>query len=287
MHSANGIWYKNVETLHVKEEFLKQNKVLLDATAYKAPFNEETRTNINNWVSENTDGMIPEILKEIKEEDVMYLVNALSFDAEWQKIYTENEIRQDIFTTEDGKELIVPIMVSTESVYLEDELATGFMKYYKGEEYAFVALLPKEGVTVAEYVESLTADGLKKLLMEKSEETVNVSMPKFSVEYGLEMNDILKDLGMEKAFSEDDAEFSEMATSDLGNIYISRVNQKCFLSVDERGTKAGAATVVAMANKMAMRERKVVNLNRPFVYLLIECNYNEPLFIGTMMNVEQ
>jgi len=287
VHMANGIWFKNVESLHVKEEFLKQNKALLDATAYKAPFNEETRKNINQWVSEQTDGMVREILKEIKEEDVIYLVNALSFDGEWQKIYNETEVWDGTFTTEAGEEQPVPMMHSKETVYLEDERATGFVKYYKGQDYAFVALLPKEGITVADYVQNLSAEGLSKMLDAKSRGTVEVTMPKFSVEYGLELNDILKQMGMETAFSERDADFSAMATSDVGNIYVSRVNQRCFLSVDERGTKAGAATAVAMANKMAMMDIKVVNLNRPFVYLLIECEYNEPLFMGTMMNVKE
>lgn len=287
VHLANGIWFKNVNTLQVKESFLQYNKAFYDATAYKAPFNESTLQDINNWVSENTDGMILEILKEIEEKDVMYLVNALSFDAEWQSIYREDAIWNDIFTTENGEEQLVSMMHSDESLYLEDANATGFMKYYKGQNYAFVALLPKEGVTVAEYVEGLTAESLNELLAGKSHGSVEVTMPKFSVEYGITLNDSLQRMGMTDAFDEDNADFSEMATSDIGNIYISKVDQKCFIAVDERGTRAGASTVVAMANKMMAMDKKVVNLNRPFVYMIIECEHNEPLFIGTMMDVEQ
>lgn len=284
---ANGIWYKNVPSLHVEDYFLQYNKTFFDAAAYKAPFNKDTLQNINHWVSENTDGMIPSILEEIKEEDVIYLLNALSFDAEWQSIYREDMIWNDIFTTAAGTEQLVPMLHSEESVYLEDENATGFVKYYKGKKYAFVALLPKEDTTVAEYVEGLTADGLNKLLENKTNTTVETTMPKFSTEYSFELNDILQQMGMIEAFDEDNADFSKMATSDLGNIYISKVLQKTFIAVDERGTKAGAATAVAMANKMALIQKKVVNLNRPFVYMIIECENNEPLFMGTMMSVEQ
>ena len=283
---ANGIWIKNVNTLHVKDEFLKKNKTYFDATAYLAPFDETTLQDINHWVAEKTDGMIEEILKEIRAEEVMYLVNALSFDAEWQRIYNETEVWDDIFTSEDGTEQLVPMLHSKESVYLEDETAVGFMKYYKGQQYAFVALLPNEGLTMAEYVEGLTADTLQSLFENAGKGSVEVTMPKFSVDYGFSLKESLMQMGMTDAFSEDDADFHPMATSDIGNIYISRVEQNCFIAVDERGTKAGAATAVAMANKMALMNTKKVNLNRPFVYLIVECDNYEPLFLGTLMNAE-
>ena len=286
---ANGIWYKNVPSLHVEDYFLQYNKTFFDAAAYKAPFNNDTLQNINNWVSENTDGMIPGILEEIEEEDVMYLINALSFDARWGTIYNETDIWNDIFTTENGEERLIPMMHSEENLYLEDENTTGFIKYYGDRQYAFVALLPKEGVTVAEYTENLTVDGLRALLNSKTKTEVRATLPKFSTEYSFELNDILRQMGMEEAFDKDKADFSKMATSDIGNIYISKVLQKTFIAVDEYGTKAGAATAVAMANKMALQkeEPKVVTLDRPFVYMIVECEHYEPLFIGTVMDVEQ
>ena len=288
VHMANGIWYKNVPSLHVEDYFLQYNKTFFDAAAYKAPFNNDTLQDINNWVSENTNGMIPGILEEIKEEDVIYLVNALSFDAKWGTIYNETDIWNDIFTTESGEEQLVPMMHSEENLYLEDEQTTGFIKYYGDRQYAFVALLPKEGVAMAEYVENLTAEGLRALLNNKTNTKVETTMPKFSVEYSFELNDILQQMGMEEAFDEDKADFSKMATSDIGNIYISKVLQKTFIAVDEYGTKAGAATAVAMANKMALMEKepKVVNLNRPFIYMIVECDQYEPLFMGIQASVE-
>lgn len=289
VHMANGIWYKNVPSFHVNDYFLQYNKTFFDAAAYKAPFDASTLENINNWVSENTDGMIPSILEEIKPEDVIYLVNALSFDARWGRIYSETDIWDDIFTTEAGEEKLVSMMHSSENMYLEDENTTGFVKYYDDKEYAFVALLPEEGLTIAEYVESLTAEKLRALFNGKKQTEVKTTMPKFSTEYSFELNDVLKQMGMEVAFDQDKADFSKMAISDVGNIYISKVLQKTFIAVDENGTKAGAATAVAMANKMALVEKqpKVVNLNRPFVYLIVECDHFEPMFMGTVMNLEE
>ena len=288
VHMANGIWYKNVPDLHVEDYFLQYNKTFFDAAAYKAPFNNDTLQHINNWVSENTDGMIPGILEEIKPEDVLYLVNALSFDAKWSSIYNETDIWKDIFTTEAGEEKLVSMMHSEENMYLEDEKTTGFIKYYGNRQYAFVALLPKEGMTVAEYAESLTAENLRDLLNNKLQAEVKATMPKFSVEYGFNMNNILMQMGMTDAFSESAADFSKMATSDTGNIYVGSVDQKCFIAVDEYGTKAGAATAVAMQNKaLSLKPQKEINLNRPFMYLIVECDNFEPLFMGTICNVEE
>jgi serpin B len=231
--------------------------------------------------------MIPSILEEIKPEDVMYLVNALSFDAKWSKIYSETDIWKDSFTTEAGEEKLVTMMHSDENIYLEDENTTGFIKYYGDREYAFVALLPKEGMTVAEYVEGLTAEKLRALFNGKQQTKVKTTMPKFSVDYGFNMNEILIQMGMEDAFSERNADFTGMATSDMGNIYVGDVVQKCFIVVDEYGTKAGAATAVTMANRMMLEKQMEVHLNRPFVYLIVECDQYEPLFMGTVMNVEE
>lgn len=286
LHIANGIWYKEKDSLVVKESFLQKNKNYFNATVCKAPFHETTRKEINDWVSRNTNGMIDSILDEMDPNAVMYLLNAVSFEAEWDKIYDENSIRDNrSFIKEDGTEQKVTMMYSKESLYLEDEKATGFMKYYKGRNYAFVALLPKEGTTVAEYVEGMDGTTFSELLANAVKGTVSVGIPKFKTEYESLLNDSLKEMGMTDAFSLTKADFSEMATDD-GNLYIGRVLHKTSLVLDERGTKAGAATAVEMLPESAPIEIYEVYLNRPFVYLLIDCQTNQPVFLGTMMDME-
>lgn len=292
LHIANAIWFKDAEYLQVKDSFLQTNADYYGAAAYKAPFDDTTLQDINNWVETNTDGMIKNILSRIDKDAVMYLVNALSFDAEWSSIYYETQIRDGEFTKEDGIVQKIELMYSSEYQYLEDELATGVIKYYKGRKYAFVALLPKEGVTVAEYVESLTGEHLAELLANPQDIKVYTRIPKFETEYDVNLNDILVQMGMEDAFDEDRADFSAMADLPVDrNLYINNVIHKTFISVDEKGTKAGAATVVEMADTtsavMDPEEPKRVYLDRPFVYLLIDCENNEPIFIGTMMDMEK
>ena len=178
-------------------------------------------------------------------------------------------------------------MYNSEWNYLEDEKATGFIKYYKGGKYAFVALLPKKGVGVTDYLASLDGEKLSSMLANPEQTTVETAIPKFETEYRAEMSEILKSMGMPLAFDPDHADFSGLGTSVDDNIYIDRVIHEAFIQVGEKGTKAGAATVIEMTNKSSVDGDKQIYLDRPFVYMLIDCENNIPFFIGTMMDVNQ
>lgn len=284
---ANSIWFTEDERFTVNQDFLQSNADYYGADIYKAPFDKQTLRDINNWVKQNTDGMIPEILDQIPPEAIMYLVNALAFEAEWSEIYEKHQVKDGEFTKEDGTKQNAKFMYGSEGTYFEDEKAIGFMKRYKGGKYAFVAMLPNEGVTVSEYIASLDGETLNALLANPQYATVHTSIPKFETEYKVEMSEILQSMGMTEAFDMYNADFEGLGTSTGGNIYISRVLHKTFISVGEKGTKAGAATIVEMKDGAAGEptEPKEIYLDRPFVYMLVDCENNIPFFIGTLMDV--
>ena len=284
---ANSIWFTEDERFTVNQDFLQTNADYYGADIYKAPFDKQTLKDINNWVKQNTDEMIPEILDQIPSEAIMYLVNALAFEAEWSEIYEKHQVKDGEFTKEDGTKQDVKFMYGSEGTYFENEKATGFMKRYKGGKYAFVAMLPNEGVSVSEYIASIDGESLNALLANPQYATVRTSIPKFETEYKVEMSDILQSMGMTEAFDMYNADFEGLGTSTGGNIYMSRVLHKTFISVGEKGTKAGAATIVEMKDGAAAEptEPKEVYLDRPFVYMLVDCENNIPFFIGTMMDV--
>ena len=290
LNLANSIWFTEDERFAVNQDFLQVNADYYGADIYQVPFDGQTCKDINNWVKQKTDGMIPEILDQIPPEAVMYLVNALAFEAEWAEVYKEHQVREGKFTKEDGTKQDTEFMYSSEGVYLEDEKASGFIKYYQGGRYAFAAMLPNEGVSVSDYIATLDGGSLNALLADPRYTAVQTAIPKFEMEYSVEMSDILKGMDMPKAFDADCAEFGGLGATEDGNICISRVLHKTFISVGEKGTKAGAATVVEMLNEGAMaadpQEVKRVYLDRPFVYMLIDCENNIPFFIGTMMDAK-
>ena len=289
LNIANSIWFKDHNTFTPNESFLQTNADRYGAGIYKAPFDDDTLNDINAWVSEHTDGMIPSILDQIPNDAVMYLINALAFDAEWETIYNETQIQDGIFTTETGKTQNVQMMYSEENLYLEDEDTVGFIKHYAGRKYAFAALLPKESMSIADYTAALTGKKLRSLLSGAARASVDAAIPKFECTYSTEMSEILKAMGMTDAFNCAAADFSGIGRSADGNLYISRVLHKSYIAVDEQGTKAGAATAVETVAECALigpSEQKTVHLDRPFVYMLIDCETDLPIFIGTAENME-
>lgn len=289
---ANSVWIKDDEDdFVVNEDFLKAVKSYYDAGIFKEPFDEHTLMAINNWVVQKTNGQIQDILDKIDSDAVMYLVNAINFEADWDSIYEKHQVRDGEFTKADGTVQTVEFMYSDEHGYLEDENTTGFVKFYKDYKYAFVALLPDENISIDEYIASLNGDKLAQLLASKSGKMVVTSMPKFETTFDIEMSEILKTLGMTDAFDSRVADFSRMgaAQQEGENLCVNRVIHKAFIRVAEKGTQAGAATVVEMITEgaMAVTEKpKEVYLDRPFVYMVIDCSNNLPLFIGAVTEIE-
>lgn len=287
-HLANSIWVDEPE-ISVREAFLQKNADYYGAAVFSERFNgNETRDQINAWVEENTHGMIKDILNEVPSSAVIFLVNALAFEAEWAIPFDEHAIREGNFTAASGETLRVDMMYSEENVYFEDKNTTGFAKHYASG-YTFVALLPDEDLSIEEYVAGLTGEKLGKLLSSPTYTDVNIKMPKFEYEYDISLNDVLETMGMTDAFDPAAADFSEMGESANGNIFVSRVIHKTFITVDNLGTKAGAATVVQMDAESAVInpvKPKTVYLDRPFVYMIVDNETKLPIFIGTVTSFE-
>jgi len=283
LHIANSIWFR--DGFHVKKDFLQVNANYYAAKAYQSAFDEETLKDINLWVKLNTDGMIDTILDKIQPGEVMYLINAVAFEAEWQKIYDDASVQKNEFTNIHGKKQTVDFLSSRESFYLEDEHATGFIKPYMNNKYSFVALLPHENISIEAYIRSLSGAGFINTLQKAQQAGVSAQLPKFSYQYSISMKEALKTLGMPEAFEPEKADFSKIAHPPP-NLFLSRVLHKSFIDVNERGTKAGAVTAVGVAATAAPPPEKHVVLNRPFVYAIVDNATKLPLFMGVLASVE-
>ena len=282
---ANSVWFRDTESLDVRAAFLQKNADYYSADVYKAPFDKKTCDDINRWIEENTDGMIKKMLDSIDKDAVMFLINTVLFDAEWQNVYFEDQIRDGFFTTADGKRRNVTMMHSDETNFIDDGKATGFIKPYM-DGYSFAAFLPNEGVSLDSYLDSMTGAGFLAAVKGAKKETVIATMPKFEYGYKTTMNDILKSLGMTMPFDRKKADFSDLAVSS-GNIYINRVIHQTYISVGEKGTRAGAATIVQMDSESAgyVENYHTVTLDRPFVYAIIDNATGLPIFIGTVTDI--
>lgn len=279
---ANSIWIRDTDRLEVEEEFLQNVKGYYDAAVFKAAFDESTVGDINRWCADNTDDMIDEILETIDSQQMLFLINAICFDAKWKEPYEKKDVYEGKFYLEDGGTSAASYMRSEEFGYLTDENTTGFVRPYK-EGYSFVALLPEKGLTMAEYLEGFDGSKLENLLLEKKEEVVYCTLPKFSGETFMDLMGMLEGCGVTDLFDPSRADLSKMAQIDGENLYVSQVIQKTFIEVDEQGTRAAAISLAA-AGEGAMEPMNVVDLNRPFVYAIVEDASGLPVFMGVVMN---
>ena len=284
MELANSVWFRNTDALEVKESFLQTLADWYQAEAYGAPFDESTRKDLDEWVSEHTDGMIQKMLDEpIDPTVMMYLVNALVFDAKWAKAYEKGDVDTWLFTSQNGRKNEVQGLFSDESVYLSAEGVKGVAKLYKNAGYFFVGLLPEdEKKNLGTFISELNGSMWQELWMSRTSERVETMIPEFKIEDKTELTDILNDLGMKKMFSLD-AEFLPMASYNKESLYCSAVVQKVYLELDRHGTKAAAVTWGEMDTKSAMPvEPKKVYLDHPFVYMIVDAKYGLPLFVGSV-----
>ena len=289
LRTANSVWLRDSDGLSVEDDFLVTCGGRLGAQVFSAPFDDSTVADVNAWVREKTDEMIPQMLSQISDSAQVLLVNALAFDGGWEDPFDSALVSPDTFTCEDGTEQDVTMMHSAEDSYLESELATGFVKPYEGYDYAFVGLLPAEGVSVEELLASLDGDALEELLTPVAGAAAEIGLPEFTSSYEAELTDALRSLGMTDAFDATRADFSRMGTSEQGPLYVGSVLHKTFVDVNEEGTRAAAATTVTMDGAAAPGgpvEYHEVILDRPFVYLIVDLRCDLPVFIGTYMGTE-
>ena len=282
---ANSIWYRDKEGFSVKDEFIRKNGDYFGAKLYKAPFDESTVTDINNWVSDSTDGMIDRLIDKISDDNMMFLINAVCFDAKWAQPYSEYDMQTLPFTDIKGNKKDAEFMDSEEDIYLDDGFAKGFIKYYEGGNYAFAALLPNEDVGIENYVSMLNGQSLKAALTPVERDvTVYAKLPKFKFDYATSLVETMKAMGMSSAFT-DGADFSLMSDTELK---ISDIIHKTHIEVDENGTKAAAVTGVIMDEGAVMPGETVnITLDRPFVFAIIDTENRLPIFLGTVTEITE
>lgn len=286
---ANSAWLR--DTFRVEDAFLRSCVNYYSAEVYRSAFDGGLVTDLNRWVSKKTDGMISDLLeKEPGAQTMLYLVNAACFDAKWETPYTKENVRTDgIFTAASGKRQTADYLDSHETIYLSGNNVSGFLKPYDGGKYAFVALVPDEGVTLADYLRNLTGEHLYQLITDHHYADVQASIPKFTARSELELEEPLRAAGISDLFDVSAADLRGLGSAPNGNtLYVNSVLHKTYLELDENGTKAAAATSLDINAGAAppSEDVKTVTLDRPFLYMVVDTHACVPLFMGTVTSME-
>ena len=231
--------------------------------------------------------MIDKIVDRISPDAVAYLINALTYENKWLVPYEKEQLRTGIFTDASGSSQKAEFMYSDENRYFEDELAQGFIKPYK-DGFSFIAIRPKDGVTIEEYISRMTGEKLRKLVNEPQHITVSAGIPEFSNEGFTDLVPVFESMGMKDIFDSVRADLTRLGTSSRGNIFIGAAFQKAFIEVNSDGTRAAAVSVAEAKDGCAMVYiPETVILDRPFIYMIADDGRLEglPLFMGTVENI--
>jgi len=234
--------------------------------------NKNAAKEINSWVSEKTEDRIPTIVADDTEFWAM-LVNAVYFKGRWQDEFNKGATRKDIFTSRSGEEKSIDFMNKRSWLSYADKDGVQIVElpYYSEKEY---------GESISMYLmiseeEFLVEDILREEYFDRK--YIDLSVPKFNIEYSADLEEILKKIGINKAFGAE-AEFSKML--DGGHMWIDSVLHKTYIRVDEEGTEAAAVTGMAFGGSSLPPEPLELKFNKPFTFVIKDNLNGELLFVG-------
>ncbi|MBP5185587.1 MAG: serpin family protein [Clostridiales bacterium] len=287
---ANSAWLNQEMQADVYDDYLTFVQKHFDAEIQSIQFDDNAVTTINKWVEEKTDGMIDQLIDHVSSDELMVLINAICFDAEWKDPFKEDHVKDGVFYEADGSEHDVEFLSGNQedAMYLEGERATGFLKEYEGGKYAFLTILPNdEDSDINGFMQDFSSEEYWELWESRTDHVVlSYCFPEFKSEYSASMKKTLMDMGMEEAFSRN-ANFSNMSSAP---VLIDDVIHKTYIEVSPKGTRAAAATAVeirthGMTIADPFEEIKYVICDRPFAYAIVDTETGLPVFLGTVESV--
>jgi len=286
---GNSVWMKKEFEPFVKSTFLHNVGTSYKSEVFTRDFGSpQTVNEINGWVDKRTNGKIREIMNNLSPELVMLLINAIYFKGTWKTEFDKAKTQQQDFFLPDGNTVKVDMMTTAGNFsYYSGEKCEIARLPYGRDKVAMYIFLPKEGVSLDSFIANLNqtvhdeyVSGLR------PPDDLIVKMPKFEVEYGVKrLNGVLNNLGMGIAFDPDQANFGDIASTVPGNLYISYVDHKAFVEVNEEGTEAAAVTSVGIGfTSVSPETPPSFVVNRPFYYEIRDDRSGSILFMGEIIN---
>ncbi len=286
---ANAIYYADI--FNVKPDFLSINRDYYDAEATSLDFsNPASVVTINSWVAEKTHDKILKIIDKLSSDDRMILLNAIYFYGTWTTEFDKDGTKMLNFYKNDGTSPEVAMMKKEDKLeYSTNSLFSAVKLPYGNGQYNMVVMLPGEEKKSQDIIDELSANNWGEWMESfKTEEHVVVTMPRFKFAFDSGLKNVLKKMGMQKAFSDSQADFTKIA--DDNSLHVSAVIHKTYIDVNETGTEAAAVTAVVIGITSAGPGDEIKKIyfrvNKPFVFAITEKDTGAILFIGEVQNPE-
>ncbi|NND08364.1 MAG: serpin family protein [Saprospiraceae bacterium] len=278
---ANAIFWDKQRILP-EQSFLTYAKQYFDADTYGLDFgNESALDDINQWVNEKTENRITKILDEIRDDEVMFILNALFFTSDWKYPFPLEQTAVRPFSLRDGSIVEVPTMhqdIATLPNLITETYQAVDMPFADSS-YRFTMVLPPKEQDIDDFIGNLNASTVQEIFNNLKSNRILLNVPKFSVSYKILLNEPLKRMGMQEAFDPNLADFTKLGSAPEGNLFLSKVLHKTFLKVDEKGAEGAAVTSIGVG---VTSLPPMISFNRPFLFMLWERETNTIVFIGKM-----
>jgi serpin B len=279
---ANSLWLR--QGFPVASEFLANNQKYYQAEVEELDFNQpQAKDIINNWVAKETKNKITEIIDSIDPRDVLFLINAIYFKGIWTNQFDPNLTQNQPFYP-DGKTQINHDFMSQNGqyFYLENEQFQAIkLPYGEQKSLSMYIFLPQEKINLSSFLQNLTAEKWQQWLDNFAQKEGFISLPKFKLEYEINLNDTLQAMGMTDIFS-NKANFSKMTSEE---VMVSEVKHKTFIEVNEEGTEAAAVTSIGVrATSIEITQPFRMIVDRPFFYAIQDNQTDTILFMGKVLN---
>ncbi|MCC7003545.1 MAG: serpin family protein [Gemmatimonadaceae bacterium] len=285
MRVANSVWVR--QGLTADPAFVSAVGSSFDADVRTLDFASASAVNtVNSWVAEATNDRIPKVLDVIRDEDVMFLINALYFKGKWREPFDPKRTVDGPFTPETGAPQTARMM-NAERVPIRvargPASTVGELPYGNGA-FTMAIVLPDEGVSLATVVDSLDDARWAAITASLAPQQMDVSMPRFTMRYSSSLNTALQALGMGIAFEDGRADFRQLFTPNEPGPFISFVQHDAFVAVDEVGTEAAAVTTVGVGVTSLPPSFRV---DRPFLFMVRERLSGTIVFVGRVARVPE
>ncbi|NMG21559.1 serpin family protein [Brasilonema bromeliae] len=282
---ANSLWAR--QNFPFKPEFLQTNQEFYKAEVSNLDFSDPgSPAIINNWVKEKTSGKIDKIVEEITPEQVLFLINAIYFKGSWTEKFDKNTTANYPFNLISGEQKQHPMMSQTGDYkyYETEEFQAASLPYGDNGRISFYIFLPKQNSSLTAFYQNLNTENWEQWMTKFSKREGFIRLPRFKMVYNIELNQALKALGMEEAFSKK-ADFSAMSEEKL---FIDTVQHKTFVEVNEEGTEAAAVTSVGVRTTSVQLKPEPFQMivDRPFFCAIRDNQTGSVLFMGSIVNPE-
>ncbi|KAI0208456.1 Serpin B3, partial [Lamellibrachia satsuma] len=248
-----------------------------------AGHSEASRKYINDWVATNTNQKIKDLLRPgfISDLTVAVLVNTIYFKGLWKIPFHVNYTISNTFQLSATESVTIKMMNSAGHRFQYAEVSNLNCQIlelpYVGDEVSMYILLPNTVDGLAALEAQLTSVKLNNAISDMEEAKVDVSIPKFTMTLTLDLNTMLKAMGMKDMF--DNADLSGI--DGTRNLVVSKVVHKAYIDVNEKGTEAAAATGIGI--ECSIQCPKIFKADHPFLFFIREKVTDSILFSGRVL----